>query len=62
MVSIGVSDESHFRRDFKNKYGVTLTESRILRYQQLKDEQQSQKYQIDLNAQSNRPENSQIGQ
>jgi transcriptional regulator GlxA family with amidase domain len=62
MASIGVSDESHFRRDFKNAYGITLTECRNVYYQQIKDEQQSQKFMMKINPQSNRPENSQIGQ
>jgi len=42
MLRIGVNDESHFRRDFKKTYGVTLTECRNLRYKKHKEEYQNQ--------------------
>jgi AraC-like DNA-binding protein len=33
LAGIGVSDESHFRRDFKKVIGTTLSECRYLHYQ-----------------------------
>jgi AraC-like DNA-binding protein len=61
LASVGVSDESHFRRDFKKAIGITLKECRDLHYQQSK-EPHSPRFQVSSSAQSNRPANSQNGQ
>ncbi len=61
LASLGVRDESHFRRDFKKAIGITLKECRDLHYQQPK-EPLSQRFQFLSSVQSNRPANSQNGQ
>jgi AraC-like DNA-binding protein len=38
LESIGVSDESHFRRDFKKAIGITLSGCRYLHYQHHNEE------------------------
>jgi AraC-like DNA-binding protein len=63
LASIGVSDESHFRRDFKKAIGITLSECRDSHNNQLqKEEPNHQRFQILSGTQSNRPADSQIGQ